>query len=176
MGSIELKVSRILMLFCLTVAAGMSSNARAAMQGAGNAELASKGREVFSVACVQCHAASHTVIQRKAAAGWKKTVYTMISRGAPVLPGEVDALVAYLTSAYGPNSPSAAGQQTLPAGSEIIVSSCGSCHPAGIVLASRKTEADWKATVKQMRSFGAGITDSQEKEILDYLVKTLPKP
>ena len=166
------------MLVCLMVVAGNPSKASAAMQGAGNAELALKGREVFSVACVQCHAASHTVIQRKAAAGWKKTVYTMISRGAPVLPGEVDALVAYLTSAYGPSSPptSTTGQQTLPSGSEIVVSSCGSCHPAGVVLASRKTEAEWRATVKQMRSLGAGITDNQEKEILDYLVKNLAKP
>ena len=164
------------MLFCLVVVAGMSPDARAAMQGAGNTELALKGREVFSVACVQCHAASHTVIQRKAAQGWRKTVYTMISRGAPVLPGEVDALVAYLTSAYGPSSPASTGQQTLPAGNEIIVSSCGSCHPAGVVFASRKTEADWRATVKQMRSLGAGITDIQEKEILDYLLKNLIKP
>jgi len=164
------------MLACLMAVAGMPPKARAAMQGAGNAELALKGREVFSVACVQCHAASHTTIQRKAAAGWKKTVYTMISRGAPVLPGEVDALVAYLSSAYGPSSPSGVGQQTPPAGSEMIVSSCGSCHPAGVVLASRKTEAEWRATVKHMRSLGAGITDSQEREILDYLVKNLAKP
>jgi mono/diheme cytochrome c family protein len=161
----------VALVFCFAIAAS------GAMQTADNPELVKKGRELFGVTCVQCHGAGHITVQRKTAANWKKTVYTMISRGAPVLPGEADALVAYLTSAYGPASPPpaldnpAAAQQPLPAGSDLIVSSCGSCHAARFVFGSRKPESDWKATVMQMRSFGATITDAQEKEILAYLLK-----
>jgi mono/diheme cytochrome c family protein len=133
------------------------------------AQDVAKGRQVFSLACVQCHGPSHTTIQRKPATGWRKTVYTMISRGAPVLPGETEALVAYLTSAYGPTSTA----QPIPAGGEFVAASCGTCHPAAVVFGSRKSESDWQATIKRMRSQGANITDTQEKEILDYLVKTL---
>lgn len=168
-----------LVLFCLAVASGWGPGVSAATQGSDNAGLVAKGRELFGLACVQCHGASHTTIQRKPEAGWRKTVYTMISRGAPVLPGEVDVLVGYLTSVYGPASPPAAlenpsaSKATLPAGSELIVSTCGTCHPAGVVFGSRKSENAWRATVKQMRSLGASITDAQEKEILAYLVKHL---
>jgi len=134
-----------------------------------NADLVTKGRQVFALTCTQCHGASHTTIQRKPAAGWRKTVYTMISRGAPVLPGETEALVAYLTSSFGPGST----QQPIPAGGEIVAGSCGTCHPAALVFGTRKSESDWTATVKRMRSLGASMTDTQEKEILDYLIRNL---
>ena len=68
-------------------------------------EQVKRGREIFQVACVQCHGTSEITIQRKPAKGWQKTVYSMIGRGAPVLSGEIDPLVAFLTATYGPASP-----------------------------------------------------------------------
>src|SRR5262249_19734013 len=150
---------------------------RASTQETNNEDLAAKGRQIFGVACVQCHGAGHTVIQRKPAAGWRKTVYTMISRGAPVLLGETVALVAYLTSTYGPASPpphlqhASALSQPLRPGSELVASSCGTCHPSAVVFGSRKSKNAWETTIKQMRTLGASITDAQEKEILDYLLR-----
>ena len=147
----------------------------AVAQDANNANLVEKGRQIFSLACVQCHAAAHTTIQRKPASGWRKTVYTMISRGAPVLPGETDTLVAYLTATYGPSSSPAALQNTpaatAPAGSEVVTASCGSCHPAAVVFGAVKSDNEWKATIRQMRTLGASISEAQEKQILDYLTR-----
>ena len=63
-----------------------------------------EGKEAFGQACVQCHNMSRTQMQRKTADGWRDTVYSMISRGAPVMPDEIEPLIDYLAVTYGPGA------------------------------------------------------------------------
>jgi len=36
---------------------------------------------------------------------WEDTVYSMISRGAPIFPEEIDVIVDYLGEVFGPDTP-----------------------------------------------------------------------
>ncbi len=79
-----------------------------------------EGREAFGQACVQCHGMSRTQIPRKTADGWRNPVYSMISRGAPVMPDEIEPLIDYLSATYGPGAtPPAVGGEVSQAGSAL---------------------------------------------------------
>ena len=58
-----------------------------------------RGRAVHDRACLTCHDAAFTRAQRLTAAGWRRTVAKMVQWGAPVPAEDVDALVAYLSTA-----------------------------------------------------------------------------
>ena len=133
-----------------------------------------EGREAFGQACVQCHGLSRTQIQRKTADRWRDTVYSMISRGAPVMPDEIEPLIDYLAATYGPGATPPAGigegsqgGSALPdgPGRAIFVGNCAACHSLELPLNMRQSEAEWNATISQMVSYGAQITP-QEQEIL----------
>ena len=57
-----------------------------------------KGRLVVAQACTTCHTTLGRMLQvhRQTADQWKDIVYFMISRGAQVMPDEIDAVAAYL--------------------------------------------------------------------------------
>ena len=123
-----------------------------------------EGRQAYTQACVQCHGARHVVMQRKAEEGWRRTVYAMISRGAPLLAEEIEPLTAYLTATYGPNSPlpgSDLGPLPDEPGREVLMRSCTQCHAVEMVRASRKTEAEWLQTIELMVVNGAEIADDE---------------
>jgi len=133
-----------------------------------------EGKEAFGQACVQCHNMSRTQIQRKTADGWRDTVYSMISRGAPVMPDEIEPLIDYLAATYGPGATApAVGGEVSQAGSAlpdgpgraIFVGNCAACHSMELPLNMRQSEAEWSATISAMVSYGAQITP-QEQEIL----------
>lgn len=133
-----------------------------------------EGSQVFGLACTGCHGLRETQLQGKTADQWRNTVYSMISRGAPLMPDEIEPLTEYLAATYGSDSPppSSGGESSqagtaLPEGPgrSILVSSCASCHGLDIPLNSRKSEAEWKRTIGDMIDFGAKVTP-QEQEIL----------
>jgi mono/diheme cytochrome c family protein len=98
----------------------------------------------------------------------------MISRGAQVLPDEVDPLVGYLTATYGPDSPapaSGAGAAALPSGGgrELLVARCGRCHAVSLPTSLRKSQAEWSETVARMRSLGASLSDGEAQALITYL-------
>ena len=57
-----------------------------------------KGRLVVAQACTTCHTTLGRMLQvhKQTAPQWKDTVYFMISRGAQVMPDEIDAVAAFL--------------------------------------------------------------------------------
>jgi cytochrome c5 len=148
---------------------------------AGSAAVAvDKGKEVFSVACTGCHGANHVTIQRKPLAAWQKTVYTMIGRGAQIMPDEIEPLAAFLTATYGPASPlpvvrgaPAGAPQPLPPGGEIVVRSCSGCHSMNLIFGSRRSLAAWRNTINSMRSNGARISDGDVEALAVYLGQQL---
>lgn len=132
------------------------------------------GRQAYQQACVQCHGPNQASIQRKPVDDWRRTVYSMIGRGAPVLPDEIEPLTMYLTSIYGPTSPPPTlgdrrEEATLPDGGETIMAACAACHAIDLILRSRKSESEWRETLERMGSLGAIITDAERQRIVAYL-------
>ena len=139
-----------------------------------------EGKEAFGQACVQCHGISRTQIQRKTADGWRVTVYSMISRGAPLMPDEIEPLIEYLEATYGPSSPPPAGGgegfqggSALPdePGREILVGNCSACHALELPLNMRQSEAEWNATISEMVTYGAQITPQEQEILVKYAAK-----
>ena len=139
-----------------------------------------EGKEAFGQACVQCHNMSRTQIQRKTADGWRDTVYSMISRGAPVMPDEIEPLIDYLAATYGPGAtaPAVGGEisqegSALPdgPGRAIFVGNCAACHCMDLPLNMRQSEAEWNATISAMVSYGAQITPQEQEILVKYAAK-----
>lgn len=62
-----------------------------------------KGRLVVAQACTTCHTTLGRMLQvhKQTVPQWKDTVYFMISRGAQVMPDEIDAVAAFLADSSG---------------------------------------------------------------------------
>jgi len=64
-----------------------------------------EGRALVWQKCVFCHDLQRTIAFVRPREQWQNVVESMIRRGAPVLPGEIPAMVDYLTKYFGPDSP-----------------------------------------------------------------------
>ena len=73
-----------------------------------------KGRLVVAQACTTCHTTLGRMLQvhKQTAAQWRDTVYFMISRGAQIMPDEIEAVAAFLADSSGrdPRGVRGAGQ------------------------------------------------------------------
>lgn len=135
-----------------------------------------EGRELVASVCTGCHGLNTIVQIRDGAGGWRQFVNYMIMKGAQVSVHDTDAIVAYLTTNFGPNSPPAAGAPPpavviLPAGTgkELIEGRCATCHDLTRVVASRRQKADWDAIVANMVGRGATATPEERQTIVAYL-------
>lgn len=144
-----------------------------------------KGRQAVGQACAPCHGNILRVLQihRKSAAEWRDTVYSMIGRGAQILPDEVEPLTAYLTATAGPRPPASAGQPAskpaasagtaasnaaLEEGKSILGRQCARCHD--LEIATRKpTSDDWAAVIDRMVTYGAEVGPADRQKLIDYL-------
>jgi cytochrome c5 len=147
--------------------------------------LITRGRVVFGESCIQCHNMNTVLIQRKPEEGWKQTVYSMVSRGAQLTPDEMEALIAYLTATYGPDSPRPnmksesgasagnGGEESLPSGpgKQALSHACAKCHTMSLVTNSRKSEAEWDKTIARMVSIGAALAPTDRQALAEYLAK-----
>jgi len=71
----------------------------------------------------------------------------------------------------------ALAQQDFPEGpaKEYVAKICLQCHQASQLLSTRKTEADWKATVARMAQKGVPAPAEQYDAIAAYMAKSFPK-
>ena len=97
---------------------------RVVAQGSANAPSdqavqIAKGRLVVAQACTTCHTTLGRMLQvhKQTAAQWKDTLYFMISRGAQVMPDEIDAVAAFLAETSGRDRPGARGTDRSNGGS-----------------------------------------------------------
>jgi len=62
-----------------------------------------KGRAVVAQVCTTCHTTLGRMLQvhKQTPEQWKDLVYFMISRGAQVMPNEIDAVAAFLSATAG---------------------------------------------------------------------------
>lgn len=130
------------------------------------------GRDIVAVACTQCHAPSAITEIRESADAWRRQVYDMVLRGAQVGPGDIDTVVTYLATNFGPgvNLPPTR-EVTLPdgAGKNLVEQNCALCHGLDRVAAVRRSDQGWTDVVHRMATLGAPVSGDNEKTILSYL-------
>ncbi len=166
--------------------AGMAAPVSAAAQSKEPLEI-DKGREAVGLACVQCHNLRGIQTQRKSAENWRDTVYSMIGRGALILPEEIEPLIMYLVANFGPNSPppslptqtsggsrseSGTVEQQLPEadGKSILLRNCQQCHGLELVIARPGSRDDWTKILDRMVTYGTKLTQVEQKKLIEYLV------
>ena len=107
----------------------------------------------------------------------------MISRGAQLMPDEIEPVTAYLATTGGNNARTptpasgrgrgagagAAAQQTVEAdGRAILQRNCQQCHE--LATASNKPAAEeWTAVITRMVSYGARLTPADQQALIGYL-------
>ena len=91
----------------------MSWPATAGAQRGDDAQV-EKGRVVVAQVCTTCHTTLGRMLQvhKQTAEQWRELVFFMISRGAQVMPDEIDAVTAFLVANSGRERPAppSAGQ------------------------------------------------------------------
>jgi hypothetical protein len=76
------------------------------------------GKEIIQKACIGCHSIKVVLSKRATHDEWAALVDQMISRGAEVPDSQVDVVVQYLSTNYGPSSPPPATPSPAPPPSE----------------------------------------------------------
>lgn len=134
---------------------------------------AGPGREIVAVACTQCHAPTAFTNLREDADAWRHQVLDMVLRGAQVGPGDLDKVVSYLATNFGPgiNTPPPVHPVTLPAGAGkvLVEQDCALCHGLDRVVAVKRSRQGWTEVLKRMAFYGAPLSAKDEETIAAYL-------
>jgi len=56
-------------------------------------------------------------------------------------------------------------------GEDLFYGKCGSCHGTSLSLGKKKTESQWKDTVKRMEKHGLDISGSDTDKIAKFLAE-----
>ena len=149
---------------------------------AGQQAQIDKGRQVVAQACATCHTTIVRMVQvhKQTAEQWRDTIYFMISRGAQIMPDEIEPVTAYLTATAGSNPEATqtsgrgqaragdSGQTAEANGAVILQRNCQQCHE--LAVASKKLEAeDWPSVITRMTTYGARLTPADRQKLIDYL-------
>ena len=141
-----------------------------------------KGRQVVAQVCAACHTTIVRMIQvhKQTAEQWKDTVYFMISRGAQIMPDEIEPVTAYLAATAGSNPEATqtsgrgqaragdSGQTAEANGAVILQRNCQQRHE--LAVESKKLEAeDWPSVITRMTTYGARLTPADRQKLIDYL-------
>jgi mono/diheme cytochrome c family protein len=160
---------------------GLAAQEAARAQSGQQAQV-EKGREVVGQVCVACHTNILRMVQvhRQTPEQWKDTVYSMIGRGAQVMPDEVEAVAAFLAANAGGNGQpttraSNAGRparddQQMPEGEgkAILQRTCQQCHDLATASTKQATE-EWSAVIAKMMTYGAKLTPADQQKLIAYL-------
>jgi mono/diheme cytochrome c family protein len=132
-----------------------------------------EGREIVVGACTQCHAPSVFTDLREGPNAWRQQVYDMVLRGAQVGPDNIDTVVNYLATNFGPgvNVPPSAREVTLPdgPGKDLVEKNCGFCHGLDRIAAVKRSAVGWRDMLKRMEFYGSPVSGKDEQTITAYL-------
>jgi mono/diheme cytochrome c family protein len=161
-----------LFVFALALALGAAAMPLRAQQD--NGLPPGEGRDIVAATCSQCHSINAVLQLREGRAAWRHQVYDMVERGAQVSPSEIDVVVGYLASHFGPGIPfpgPAPAHIALPSGNgqAIVDARCSLCHGIDRVVATKRTRVQWTGIVNRMVYLGAALTPDDAKTVLDYL-------
>jgi mono/diheme cytochrome c family protein len=131
------------------------------------------GHDAVATACSQCHSLGAITQLRQGEQAWRYQVYDMILRGAQIAPSEIDGVVKYLATSFGPGVPFAVAPpaMTLPDGNgkELVEGGCALCHGLDRVVAAKRSKGEWNGIVARMVFFGAPVDVDQAKTVAAYL-------
>ncbi len=185
---LRLMVWNLVVWMSATAFAGRLSPPRAPASPQGDQAQIEKGRQVVAQACATCHTMG---IMRMVQAqknntpeDWRDTVYSMIGRGAEILPDEIEPLTAFLVASAATKGPAAgqapgggrggarggADQQAPEAadGKAILQRTCQQCHDAAMATKKLPSE-DWNAVIAKMMTYGAKLTPAEQQKLIEYL-------
>jgi cytochrome c5 len=165
--TMRISLSGAFVAACIAATAPAPTNAQTAP-----ALPSGEGRDIVAVACTQCHTLNPLTAMRDGPVGWKRHVYNMVIRGAQLTPREVDTVLQYLNTNFGPG-------QSLPpakpitlaagAGKELVETRCALCHDLERVTAAKRQKRDWPGVVANMFDrFGLAAPD-EASAISSYL-------
>jgi len=190
-GGRKKKRIRFLVVSNLVVllAAAHLSGGLAAQTSAGNtkdqeAQIA-KGRIAVGQTCATCHAGILRMAQaqKQNQEQWKDTIYSMIGRGAEILPDEIEPISAFLAATSARKEPANAqatetagggrggrGEQTTAGGDgrAILQRTCQQCHDMATAQNKLASE-DWTAVIAKMVGYGARLTPADQQKLTEYL-------
>ncbi len=69
-----------------------------------NRSQGADGGALVAELCTKCHNLDEVVRLRQSRDAWEDTVYSMVGRGAPIFPDEIDVIIDYLSQVYGPEA------------------------------------------------------------------------
>jgi mono/diheme cytochrome c family protein len=146
-----------------------------------------KGRQAVGQTCAACHAPILRMAQaqKQNEEQWKDTIYSMIGRGAEILPDEIEPMAAFLaaTSARGGTADAqpagggggrggrggaGAGGTELTDGRAILQRTCQQCHDMATATAKPASE-DWTAVLAKMAGYGAKLSPAEQQKLIEYL-------
>lgn len=147
------------------------------------------GYSLVLEACVQCHDFRPIVSQRKTLAAWKRSVNEMIWKGAPLMPGEAEAVSRYLASAFGTGQPARGASRAARAvkdegalelarflppgpGRALVRGACVQCHDLMLSVSQRKTLSGWRRSVDRMARLGAKLNGGEMEVVAQYLARS----
>jgi mono/diheme cytochrome c family protein len=161
-----------LFVFALVLALGAAALPLRAQQD--NGLPPGDGRDIVAATCSQCHSLTAITQLREGRAAWRHQVYDMVERGAQVSPGEIDVVVNYLATHFGPGIPFPGpppAHIALPAGAgmDVVDTRCSLCHGIDRVVAVKRTRTQWTNIMTRMLYLGAPLTPDQGKTVIDYL-------
>lgn len=62
------------------------------------------GKDILENTCEECHGAERIINKAWTKEKWRATVKDMVSRGASLKPDEIDTLLDYLSTYFGPDN------------------------------------------------------------------------
>lgn len=145
-----------------------------------------KGREAVGQTCATCHAGIMRMAQaqKQNEEQWEDTIYSMIGRGAEILPDEIEPIAAFLAEtsarsrATNPQGAETAGggrggrggeQQTAGGdGRAILQRTCQQCHDMATATTKAPSE-DWSAVIAKMTGYGVKLTPTDQQKLIEYL-------
>ena len=154
-------------------------------------------RLLYEDVCSQCHTLAAIELTRDGRRGWEDTVHKMVVVGAQLSHEEMEEMIDYLYSHYGPDSSDPMRTGVLPhdsalrvdglvssenivlpqgEGEQLLEGYCTLCHDLGRIVATARAEDEWQAYVKDMlRRNDMSMNEEQLAIMLSYLNKHFGK-
>lgn len=173
----------VVSIFVASLGRGLAAQGSPSVLGDQPAQI-EKGRRVVAQVCATCHTTIVRMLQvhKQTPEQWRDTVYFMISRGAQVMPDEIEPVTAFLAATAGSGSQTSTqtsgrgraggggpGQQPAePDGRAILQRNCQQCHE--LATASKKLASeDWRAVITRMVTYGARLPPADQQTLIGYL-------
>ncbi|MEE2822014.1 MAG: hypothetical protein VYA53_03435 [Acidobacteriota bacterium] len=135
-----------------------------------------EGKAMVTSVCTTCHSLGTVLTNRGTGEEWEQTVNEMITRGAQIFPDEIETMVDYLGTHYGPRQASSAAPSTSSVassdGQQVFQNKCFQCHGDTMWRDLRQDRRSWEATLYRMVGRGALWTEEEIGQMADYLVSS----